>query len=173
MRQSSYQIAFILLVIAQILICNYLNLTQYIMLSILPVLILCLPVRVSTLTATVIAFASGICVDLLSDGLVGLNCLALVPVAFCRKAIISLVFGSEVFARKENIATKKHGIGKMAFGIVLVQSLFLIIYIWADGAATRPFWFNLVRFLLSLIVSSALSLYIAGELTEDRLEKWN
>ena len=100
MRKGGYYFVFLLLVAVQMLICNYLNLSPYLSLSILPVLILCVPLRLPTFWTMLLAFATGSAVDLLSEGLLGLNALALVPVAFVRKEVIRLIFGDELFARK-------------------------------------------------------------------------
>jgi len=80
MRHDRF-LTYTIIVIAQMLICNYLHLSHYVTVSILPVAILCLPSRVESIPAMLIAFATGLAVDLLSDGLTGLNTLALVPVA--------------------------------------------------------------------------------------------
>lgn len=164
MTRNHFFLSYLLLLILQMLLCNYLNLSPYVSLSILPVLILMLPIRFGTLFAMILAFVSGLAVDWLSEGVIGLNALALVPVALARKGIIYLVFGSEFFARKENISLRKHGFAKMSVAIVMAQSLFLLIYIWADGAATRPFSFNAGRFFVSLIAGWLLSLLLSKAL---------
>ena len=160
MREHSYPLTFILLVMVQILICNYLNLTPYLTLSILPMAILFLPIGCSGSAAMLIAFICGLAVDFLCDGVPGLQALSLVPVAYARTGIIRLVFGSEVFARKENISVAKHGLGKTALALALAQALFLAAYIIADGAGTRPFWFNSLKWLLSILLGVAVSLAI-------------
>ena len=165
MRNGHYFLSFFLLLVLQILICNYLNLSLYVTLSILPVLILMLPIQYGTVFAMLLAFVSGLAVDFLSEGVIGLNALALVPVALTRKSIIYLVFGSEFFARKENISLHKHGAAKISVALVLAQSLFLLIYIWTDGAAMRPWSFNLIRFGVSLVLGVLLSLLLSRVLT--------
>ena len=167
MRKNSYYFVFFLLAVVQMLICNYLNLSVYLMLSILPVMILCVPLRLPTFWTMLLAFVTGLAVDLLSEGLLGLNALALVPVAFVRKEIIRLIFGDELFARKEDFSVRKNGFGKVAAAIFLVQALFLVIYIWADGAGTRPLAFNAIRFGVSLAAGWALSLLIIDILAPD------
>ena len=168
MKQRNYFVTYLLLLAAQILICNYLRISQYVFLTLLPVMVLCIPVRHSTITTMIIAFITGLCVDFLAEGVPGLNTVALVAVAFVRNEIISLVFGSEVFARKDNISKEKHGPAKMSSAIILSLALFLIIYIGFDGAASRPFWFNLVRFAASLLASYVLSIIVSGPLTDER-----
>ena len=167
MRKGGYYFIFLLLVAVQMLICNYMNLSPYLMLSILPVMILCVPLRLPTFWTLLLAFVTGGAVDLLSEGLLGLNALALVPVAFVRKELIHLIFGGELFARKEDFSIRKNGFGKVALAVFLAQALFLAIYIWADGAGTRSFAFNALRFGISLVAGWAVSLLIVDILAPD------
>ena len=167
MSRKHFFLTYLLMLVLQILICNYLNLSPYLLLTILPVMILMLPIRFGALFAMLLAFVSGLAVDYLSEGVIGLNALALVPVALLRKGIIYLVFGSEFFARKEDISLRKHGAVKMSVAIILAQSVFLLIYIWADGAAMRPFLFNSIRFIVSLIAGWLLSLLLSMVLATD------
>ena len=79
-----------LLVIGQIVLCNYSQLGPYVMLTMLPAMVLCIPPSVSTITGMLIAFASGLSVDWLSEGLLGLNTAAILPVALMRKGVIKI-----------------------------------------------------------------------------------
>ncbi len=167
MRRSNFFLVYLLLVVAQILICNYFHLTPYVTLSLLPVMVLCLPIRVSTTVALFIAFATGLSVDLLAEGLLGLNTLALLPVAFIRMPLIRLIFGEDLISRKEDFTVRKNGIGKVTLAILLVQALFLLLYIWADGAGTRPFWFNALRFGASLAAGYAAAIIVIDALAPD------
>ena len=167
MRKAQFYLVYAVLVIVQMLICNYFHLSAYLMLSILPVMVLCLPVRIGTTGAMIIAFITGLAVDLLAEGMLGINALALVPVAYFRKGIIRLVFGEELFAQKEDFSVRRNGFGKVAFAIFIAQALFLLVYIWADGAGTRPFSFNAIRFGVSLLAGWAVSLLIIDILAPD------
>lgn len=167
MKQSKFYLVYLLLTVVQMVICNYFHLTPYIMLSILPAMVLCIPTRVSQIGAMIIAFATGLAVDLLSEGLLGLNALALVPVAFARRGIVRLLFGEDLFIRKEDFSIRKHGWGKVVVAILAAQALFLLVYIWADGAGTRPLGFNALRFGASLVAGVAVSLLAAETLAPD------
>ncbi len=167
MRRSDFFLVYLLLLVAQLLICNYFHLTPYVTLSLLPVMVLCLPIRVSTTAALFIAFATGLSVDLLAEGLLGLNTLALLPVAFIRMPLIRLIFGEDLISRKEDFTVRKNGIGKVTLAILLVQALFLLLYIWADGAGTRPFWFNALRFGASLAAGYAAAIIVIDALAPD------
>ena len=167
MRKGKFWLVYLLLAAAQMLLCNYVHLSAYLFVSILPVMVLCISTRVPTWVTMVIAFLTGLAVDILSEGLIGLNVLALVPVAFVRKEVIRLIFGDELFARKEDFSMRKNGFGKVALAIFLVQALFLGIYIWADGAGTRPLAFNAIRFGVSLAAGWIVSLLIVDILAPD------
>lgn len=167
MRKTGFFAVYLILLAAQLLLTNYFHFTQYIMLTILPVMVLCIPLRYSTPLAMIIAFGSGLCVDLLSEGLIGLNALALVPVAFCRKEMIRLIFGQEVISRGEDFSVKRSGLGQVLLAIALAHSIFLVVYLWADAAGTRPFWFNFLRFLFSLLPGMLVSLLVVDTLAPD------
>lgn len=162
-----FLVSYLLMLVLQILICNYLQVSPYITLSILPVMVLMLPIRYGTIVAMILAFLSGLSIDFLAEGLTGINSLAIVPVALLRTPFLRMVFGSAIFSRREDISIRRHGLIKMATAITLAQSLFLILYIWADTAGTRPFSFCLLRFILSLIPGVLLSLPISNILSSD------
>lgn len=159
--KQNYFIMFFLTLCAQLLICNYFHISAYISLSILPVAILCLPTKIGAAGTMLIAFATGLGTDFLAEGLIGLNAAALVPVAACKRFICDSVFGKELILLGEDISMRKHGIGKVTFALLIVQGIFLIVYIWADGGPARPLAFNLIRFAASLVAGVGLSLVVA------------
>jgi hypothetical protein len=55
----------------------------------------------------------------------------------------------------------------VAAALFLSLLIFLVIYIWADGAGTRPLWFNGLRLLASLGASFLLSLLTLNVLAPD------
>ena len=167
MKKSGFWLVYLFLLVAQLLLSTYANFSPYVIVTLLPVMVICMPIRVITYASLVIAFATGLTVDFLSEGLLGLNALALVPVAFARNAIIRLIFGEELFAREEDFSIHRSGFGKVAMAVVLSVAIFLVVYIWADGAGTRPFAFNAIRFAASLVVSSGLSLLVVNLLAPD------
>ena len=165
--KRGFWIAYILLLIAQLLLSNYFHVTPYIFLTLLPVMVLCIPIRMGTVSAMLIACLSGLVIDFLSEGVLGLNALSIIPVAYARNGIIGLIFGPELFARKEDFSVGRCGFGKVAAALFLSLLIFLVIYIWADGAGTRPLWFNGLRLLASLGASFLLSLLTLNVLAPD------
>lgn len=168
MKDSVFRIKFALLLVAQVLMLNYCNFSQYLTPVFLPVMILCTPIQRKTYHSLLLAFACGFAVDFLAGGMLGLTSLALLPVALVRKGVITLVFGSEVYSRMENISAKRQGWGKVVLATLILTALFLALYIWVDGAGTRPLWFNIARFAVSMAGSTLLSLVVADILFADK-----
>lgn len=169
MKRNEFWKAYILLLIAQLIISNYFHFTPFVMLSILPVMILSVPIRVNRFSLLFLAFGSGLLVDWLSEGLLGLNALALVPVAYARDSVLRMVFGNELIARKEDFTVTSNGLASVTMAIVMVQTLFLIIYIWVDSAGSRALLFNFGRFMASLVAGVLVSLLTLNVLaTETR-----
>ena len=165
--RSTFTLTYILMMVAQMLFTNYFHFTPLCMVTILPVMVLCIPTKINTTWAMVIAFATGLAVDLFVDGALGLNALSLVPVAFLRKSIIEMIFGSEPFEHQENISTRKYGFARVSFAILIVTILFLAIYIIADCAGTRPLWFMASKLGISLLASYLVSALIVNMLSYD------
>jgi len=171
MRKPGFFLTYCVILIAQILLMNFGNFSQYLSVFFLPVMVLCIPLKRGPVFAMFAAFATGFAADFLASGMLGLIALALVPVAACRRGIIRLVFGSEMLARGEDISLRKQGLEKALLATLMVTAIFLLIYIWADSAGTRPFWFNGVRFLSSLTASALVSLFVFRILTSDEI-RW-
>lgn len=158
MRRNIFWLHYVLLVIAQLLLTNYLRVSPYLMLTILPAMVLCISIRYGTVGAMLIACVTGLTVDYLSEGMLGLNAIALIPVAYFRNGIIRLVFGVELFARSEDFSVKRNGFGKTMLAMLLAYALFLAVYVWIDSAGVRPMLFNLIRFGVSLGASLLVSM---------------
>lgn len=162
-----FGILYVLLLICQILLCNYSPLGPYIMLSVLPAMILCVPLKVSTISCMIIAFASGLAVDWLSEGLIGINAVSLVPVALARKTIIRIFFGEDLISRKDSFSFSKFGVAKISAALFVSLLIFLSIYIMVDGAGTRHVLTNLAYMGASLAVNWILCLLVTNILTPD------
>ena len=169
---NNFTIKYLLLVIAQILLWNYFNFSQFLTIAILPAMILCLPVHKSSVYGMLTAFVTGVAVDFFAGGLVGLTSLALVPAALLRLPVIQLVFGSELRARGENISFERQGFPKMALATFIVTAVFLFFFILTESAGTRPLWIDAVKFAASLAASTLVSTYITWILCSEDSQKW-
>lgn len=165
--KNNFWIPYIILVIAQMILYNYCRFTPYLILTILPVIVFCIPTSVNSLIAMLIAFGTGLAVDYFSEGIIGLNAASLVPVALIRRPLTSLLFGSDPFERKESISIRKYGFARMSMAMLIAIILFLIIYILLDCAGSRPAWFIFATLACSTVASYLLSLTIINHLTYD------
>lgn len=162
--KNNYTLACLLIFGVQLLICNYLHVSQYLTLSLLPCMIMLMPASYKPARAMLTAFIAGILVDLLSDGVAGLNAFALVPVAGLRTHIYHLVFGQEMTINEEDVSLRKYGVGKVTMAMLFAQGIFLALYILFDGFFVRPLSFSALRFIVSLIAGILVSLILANVL---------
>ena len=166
-RIQNFGLIYIILLICQVMLCNYTNLGPYIMLTLLPAMILCLPTKINAITCLIIAFASGFAADWLADGLLGLNVAALLPAALIRKGTIRIFMGEDLIVRNDSFSIKKNGLGKVSISLITLTAIFLTVYIFLDGAGSRPFLFCAIKFGVSLVCNWGLGLLVIKALTTD------
>ena len=92
---QNFTVTYIQLAVAQMVICNYFKVSPYVYVTILPAMILALPLKIGTIGSMAVAFVTGLGVDFLAEGIIGLNALALVPVALVRLPLLQMVMGDE------------------------------------------------------------------------------
>lgn len=154
----NFTVTYILLVIAQMVICNYFRISPYVFITILPAMVLCIPLKASTAASMLIAFGTGLAVDVLAEGIIGLNTLALVPVALIRQPVLKAVMGDEIMEKGNPFGSRTAGMGKVMLCVSVAYAVFLAIYVLADGAGVRPFRFNILRFAASCACDVILAL---------------
>lgn len=159
--RRKYAVFYLTMLLIQMLVCNYLRLGSYVMVSLLPAMVFCLPMRLGTLQAMLLAFLTGLCVDLLAEGLLGLNALSLVPVAYVRRGLCRAIFGDEMVERGNDFSAEKQGLSKVMFALAVANALFLVIYIAADSGGAMPLVHNAIKLAASLVACVMLSLIVA------------
>ncbi len=157
---TRFAVTFVLLAAAQIIICNYMFLGPLVTLTLLPPLIMFLPLSQKTSVSMTVAFLTGLAVDWISDGVLGLNAAALVPVALLQKPFIRLFVGEDVVVRGDVVSVSKSGWFKVLAPVAVSLGLFLAIYIILDGAGTKTFLFNLGRWACSFAASLPLEVIL-------------
>lgn len=167
MKGQNFGLLYFLLVLGQVIMCNFSNLGPYITLTLLPSMIMCVPLTISTVGCMLVAFVTGLSVDWLSEGLIGINAAALLPVALMRKPLIRFFLGEDLITRSDSFSIRKNGAGKISMMAIISTLIFLAIYIYLDGAGTRPIWFNIARCGISLLCNCVLALIVINILTVD------
>ena len=164
---GNFTFLYCLMLLCQIVLCNFSPFGPYIVLTMLPAMIFCMPLSISTISCMFIAFGSGLAVDWLSEGLIGINAASLVPVALARKSIVKMFFGEDLITRGDRFSFRKNGTLKISAAVIIMLTIYLGIYIFLDGAGSRPSLFNLTKFALSLPCSFIISLIVINVLTPD------
>lgn len=164
---QNFTVTYILLAVAQMVICNYFKVSPYVYVTILPAMILALPLKIGTIGSMAVAFVTGLGVDFLAEGIIGLNALALVPVALVRLPLLQMVMGDEDSGKENPFGARSASFGKILLAVTIAYAIFTAVYVIADGAGVRPFWFNAARFGASLICDSLLALLVIHVLTPD------
>ncbi len=167
MKTQNFGLFYFLMVLGQMALCNFADFGPYIMLTMLPAMIICIPLTVGTPLCLLIAFGTGLSVDWLSEGIIGINAASLIPVALMRKPLIRFFLGEDIITRSDGFSFRKNGITKISFILLISTLLFLGIYVILDGAGTRPSWFNITRISVSLACNYVLALIVTNILTVD------
>lgn len=160
MRYGKFFLIYVILLAAQIILSGLLDFTQLFTPALLPAMILCLPLGFGAPATLLIAFASGFIVDFFSGGILGLTCTALLPVALLKDIFLRICFDNDTYARMNDLSVKRLGLGRILLCALMMIALFLLIYVWIDGAGTRPFMFNFGRFVISAFVNLLLSIVV-------------
>ncbi|MBO4742206.1 MAG: hypothetical protein J5533_01100 [Bacteroidales bacterium] len=161
MKDWRFWIVFIVLAVVQIILCNFLDLSRYAVLSFLPVLILMLPLKLGNVPMMLISFALGFAVDFFSTGMLGLTAASLVPVGLLRNALVLSLFGDELGPREGELTLNWFGVPKFALATLILCSVYFLVYVWIDSAGTYGFWAGALRFALSTLLSTPVCLGVA------------
>lgn len=153
---TKFVATWLFLVLVQIVICDCMFLGPLVTVTLLPVLVIFLPLYARTETTMIIAFAAGFAVDWLSDGVLGLNMASLVPVVLLQKPLVRLFIGEDTVVRTEALSSKKSGTTRLFALSTISTAIFLLLYVALDGAGERTFGFCTLRFACSLAASLPL-----------------
>ena len=150
-------IRFLILMLLQVLILNNVYLGQFINPFLYILFVLMLPTNLQPIWLLLIAFASGLCVDV-SSNILGFHAAAATFVAFCR-----ITFANKILTKGEDTT-----IGTPCIYTVAPQSflsylfLLLLIYYLAyymiEAFTFQGWWRLLIASLLSTIITWALSI---------------
>lgn len=165
MRTSRFVVTYVLMLVIQLVLTRHGQVAPYLYVCLLPAMVFCIPTAIPSWVAMLAAFASGMLVDGLADGPLGLNTAALVAVAFTRRGVIGLLIDSELIERNYNFSFYRNGWQKISLALIVEIVLFFTIYVTADSAGTRSAGFNAMRILISTAVSYIFSLGVVATLS--------
>lgn len=151
---------FVLVFILQLVLSDYVHLGPYVFLCLIPFLLVNIPLSRSPHVALLIAFALGLGVDVLSDGVPGLNAFAAVLAAAPRKFFYRLLVNADRQDKTEVPRIRETGLVKYLKYLSAITAIYLAAYIAVDCISFRPAGFILLKFLASWAASTALALLL-------------
>ena len=161
MKKTGDIFFFVLLFLLQLVLSDYVHLGPWVYLCILPLLILCIPLSRSPQAVMLIAFALGLGLDILSDGVPGLNAFAAVLAAAPRKFFYRTLVNADRQDKTEVPKIREVGLPKYLKYLGVITALYLAAYIVVDCVSFRPPVFLLGKFLISWVASTALCLLLS------------
>lgn len=160
-----FSIVFAVMLLLQLVLVKYCQIGHMIYISILPAMILCQPTSRPTPLVILLAFLTGMCVDLLADGVVGLNTAALLPLALIQKPVIRLMIDEDVVERHYSFSFFRHGYIRVGGALLVMTLLYMILYMVLDNAGDRTAGFVILRIFLSSLVSMIFAMVATAMLS--------
>lgn len=170
MNSSSFNrlFIFVVMVLLQSFIFTKLPLTTYVQPCIYVLFILLLPVGHSRVTALLWAFCLGLCVDLLTSDVIGLNTAATVALAFIRPYLLKLFLPKSdidafIIPTSKTLGMRQF-LGYSLLALLFHQTLFFLL----DAFAFFDLFHTTLRILLSTISSVIFILLLQSMFNETR-----
>lgn len=151
---------FATLLIIQIVLSKYANVGPYIYLCCLPLIVIYLPLYQETFLSMLTAFGCGLAVDVLCDGIVGLNAAASVALAAVRKPLFAAFFTRDNLERAVIPTIHETGVMRHINYIFISLLIYFIVYICLDSVGMESLQTTLLRLVLSCAANLVLVLAI-------------
>lgn len=146
-------LTFVLIIIIQLLLDNYVDLGIYVYIAIFPYIILLLPFKYKGSSILLSAFAVGLLIDLLGNGVLGLNAGALTTMALCRRPFFKLVINEQSFNKQDAPSLAAFGASKYTLFLALNYAVFITVFVILEGMMSYPFINTLLKVLISTLVN--------------------
>lgn len=148
------------LLIIQIVLSGYVNVGPYIYLCCIPLIVIYLPLYQQTSLSMLIAFGCGLIIDILCDGIVGLNAAAAVALAAVRRPLFAAFFTKDNLNRAVIPTIRESGVARHVNFILSSLLVYFLVYICLDSVGMESLQTTLLRLLLSVAANLILVLAI-------------
>lgn len=153
-----YVIAGAGVLLGQLLLDTCLNLWPALYVAVFPVFLIRLPYPMKTVALMAAGFGTGLCIDILSDGVPGLNAAAALAVAYFRNPILGAMLSRGNQDNLYSVNGDSLGFARFSLLCVLLYAVFFLFYVTLDGIGAVSFSYALMRFLLNTALNAALAL---------------
>lgn len=143
--------------ILQLIICDALDFGPYVFVCFIPLLVITLPRDRKAPATMLIAFLLGLLLDLLSDGVPGLNAASAVLVAFFRDPLYRALINRDR-QNKEVFATAKTAGGKKYLAYLASSvGIYMLAYVILDSFGLSPVVLSSIKFVASTVATTLVS----------------
>lgn len=149
---------FLLVFLLQVVITDYLHLGPFVYICLIPFLIIHIPFTRQPYLVLIAAFGIGLMLDLLADGVAGLNASAAVAAAASRRLLYRQLVNRDRQDKTEVPSLSGIGLPKYIKYAAAVTAVYMAVYMLFDCFSFRPFGFILLKFLISTILNTGLAL---------------
>jgi len=143
-------IIYAVVILLQVIIGNYVNLGPMIYICLIPLLVVYLPLDQKPYLSLIIAFGLGLIVDMLSDGVLGLNAGAATLISLVYRPIFYPVFKKNTYSKKYIPPISESGIWHHVLYLLIIYAIYFLFYIAFDGLATSTLLVSLIRYFFNL-----------------------
>ncbi len=153
-------IIYAVVILMQVIINNYVNLGPLIYVCFIPLLIIYLPLDQKPYLSLIIAFGLGLLIDMLSDGVLGLNAGAATLVALVYRPLFYPVFQKNNYSKKYIPPIRESDIWHPILYMLIILAIYFLFYITFDGLAKSTLLVSGLRYLVNIAVNLALATII-------------
>jgi len=149
-----------ILLIMQILMTEFINISPFLLLSVFPVFIVTLPININYTLLMFIAAGYGLTVDIFTEGVVGINAAALTAMAAAFGPIMRLVIPKILLYDVSQITFNEVSLDRLIVINALLCFVYLAVYLLLHTMEHGMFLYNLFRFAVNLIIDVALWVFL-------------
>lgn len=154
-----YGIIGVAALVIQLLICEFANIWPPLYIAVFPLFILMLPHDMNNALLMIVAFISGLLIDALSDGLLGLNATSMTAIAFFKPMFIKSLARIDTFA-SQNITSKHLGFQKFFTFLLLSYTVFFLCYVMLDDLGSGTVTFMIIRILVNIAANLVIAIIL-------------
>lgn len=116
----------------------------------------------------VMAFFLGLLLDVLSNGVIGLNAGALTAMAFLRQSFLQILINEQSMGKYESPGVKGMGFPRYSKYVFLSYLTFFIFYILFDNFGSGLLLFSFLKIVISCLVNTVLIIILSYIIQERR-----
>ena len=155
-----YCILGVILLVMQILMTEFRNISPFLLLSVFPLFIATLPMNINYTLLMFIAAGYGLTVDIFTEGVIGLNAAALTAMAVVLKPVMLLIVPKNLLDNVYYIMSKEISFARFVFINMLLCSVYLTVYLLSDSIGHGMFLYNLFRFGVNFVINVILWVFL-------------